>query len=93
MSEAESHARVPGVIAVRLDGKGGASPISPSAAVAESADTPVWINIDFSDPHAAEWAWSDSGLDDSIIGAMLESNLRSARSYSVGVQAPSWIRS
>jgi len=76
MSEAESHARVPGVIAVRLDGKGGASPISPSAAVAASADTPVWINIDFSDPHAAEWAWSDSGLDDSIIGAMLDTESR-----------------
>lgn len=76
MNEAESHASVSGVIAVRLDGKGGASPISPSAAVAASADTPVWINIDFSDPHAADWAWNESGLDDSIVGAMLDTESR-----------------
>ena len=76
MSEAESHGSVSGVIAVSLDGKGGASPISPSAAVAASADTPVWINIDFSDPHAAEWAWNESGLDDSIVGAMLDTESR-----------------
>jgi zinc transporter len=76
MSEAESHGSVSGVVAVSLDGKGGASPISPSAALAASADTPVWINIDFSDPHAAEWAWNESGLDDSIVGAMLDTESR-----------------
>jgi len=76
MSEAESHGSVSGVIAVRLDGKGGASSISPSAAIAASADTPVWINIDFSDPLAAEWAWNESGLDDSIVGAMLDTESR-----------------
>jgi zinc transporter len=76
MSEAESHAMVPGVIALRLDGKGGASTISPSDAVAASTDIPVWINIDFSDPHAAEWAWNESGLDDSIVGAMLDTESR-----------------
>ena len=76
MSEAEGHASVPGVIAMRLDGKGGANPISPSAAIAASADTPIWINIDFSDPHAAEWAWNESGLDDSIVGAMLDTESR-----------------
>jgi zinc transporter len=76
MSEAETDGNVSGVIAVRLDGKGGASAISPSAAVAASADTPVWINIDFSDPLAAEWAWNESGLDDSIVGAMLDTESR-----------------
>jgi zinc transporter len=76
MTAIEGQKDIPGVMAVRLDGEGGASPISLSAAVAADADTPIWINIDFSDPHAAEWAWNESGLDDSIVGAMLDTESR-----------------
>ena len=76
MSEAAGHANVPGVIAVQLDGKGGASLISPAEAVSATPDAPTWIHIDFSDPHAAEWAWNESGLDDSIVGAMLDTESR-----------------
>jgi zinc transporter len=67
---------VPGVTAMRLDGKGGATPISPAAAVAEPPDVPVWINIDFSNAEAADWAWNQSGMDDAIVGAMLDTESR-----------------
>jgi len=72
----ELHGEVPGVTAMRLDGKGGATEISPAAAVAEPPDAPVWINIDFSNAEAADWAWNQSGLDDSIVGAMLDTESR-----------------
>jgi len=76
MSEARQHGEVSGVTAVRLDGKGGATPISPAEAVAAPPDVPIWINIDFSDAEAADWAWNGSGLDDSIVGVMLDTESR-----------------
>jgi len=76
MTAADLHGEVPGVTAMRLDGRGSATGISPAAAIAEPPDVPVWINIDFSNAAAADWAWNQSGLDDSIIGAMLDTESR-----------------
>jgi zinc transporter len=76
MNSSEGQIHVPGIIAVLLDGKGGARLVSPAEAVSATPDTPTWIHIDFSDPHAAEWAWNESGLDDSIVGAMLDTESR-----------------
>jgi len=67
---------IPGVTALSLDGHGGASEISPAAAVAAPAGASIWIHVDFSDPQAAEWAWEGSGLDDSIVSAMLDPESR-----------------
>lgn len=76
MSEEGVSGGIPGITAVSLDGRGGASPISPGAAVVAPADASIWLHIDFSDPQAADWAWESSGLDDSIIGAMLDTESR-----------------
>jgi len=66
-------AEVSGVTAVRLDGAGGAAPISPQDA---GSAAPVWIHIDFSNAAAADWAWSQSGLDETIVYAMLDPESR-----------------
>ena len=76
MTEGQEQVEIPGVTAMRMDGKGGATPISPAAAVAAPADVPIWINIDFSNPAASDWAWNLSGLHDSIVGAMLNTESR-----------------
>jgi zinc transporter len=76
MTSSRQFGEVPGITAMLLDGKGGATQISPDAAVAEPPDVPVWINIDFSNPEAANWACNQSGLDDSIVGAMLNTESR-----------------
>ena len=76
MSEEGVSGGIPGITALSLDGRGGASPISPGAAVVAPADASIWLHIDFSDPQAADWAWESSGLDDSIIGAMLDTESR-----------------
>jgi zinc transporter len=60
----------PGIEALRLDGAGGASPIDP--ATAASPEIPAWVHIDFSDPRADEWAWNQSGLDEAVVGPMLD---------------------
>jgi zinc transporter len=66
---------MPGVTALRLDGRGGAEPLDPLQAV--SADVgPVWIHIDFSQPEAVEWARERSGLDDTIVDAMMDPESR-----------------
>jgi len=72
----QEHMEIPGVTAMRFDGEGGAIPMSPAAAVAAPQDVPVWINIDFSDTEAADWAWNQSGLHDSVVGAMLDTESR-----------------
>jgi len=76
MTATQEQMEVPGVTAMRLDGKGGAIAISPADAVAAPQDAGVWINIDFSRAEAAEWAWNLSGLHDSIVGAMLNTESR-----------------
>lgn len=76
MSEAGVADGVSGVSALSLDGKGGASPVDPAAALVAPAGASIWIHIDFSDPQAAEWAWEGSGLDDSIVSAMLDPESR-----------------
>jgi zinc transporter len=76
MNAVDGHKRVPRVIALRLDGQGGASEVSPAEAVSGAGDAPTWIHIDFSDPQAADWAWESSGLDDSIVSAMLDPESR-----------------
>jgi zinc transporter len=62
------------VTAVRLDGRGGATPIDPAEAPAP--DVPAWVNIDFSSARAATWARTESGLDDVIVEAMLATESR-----------------
>jgi zinc transporter len=59
-----------GIEALRLDGTGGADPIDPREAA--SPEVPAWIHIDFSNPLAADWAWNRSGMDDAVIGPMLD---------------------
>jgi zinc transporter len=76
MTAGQQQMEFPGVTAMRLDGKGGAIPMSPAAAVAAPKDVPVWINIDFSNAEASDWAWNLSGLADSIVGAMLNTESR-----------------
>jgi zinc transporter len=66
---------VSGVAALRLDGRGGAQPVEPSQATAADSG-PVWIHIDFSDPAAVEWARSHSGLDETIVDAMMDPESR-----------------
>jgi zinc transporter len=76
MSTAATSSDIPGISALSLDGKGGATPISLSAAASAPPSQPIWIHVDFSDPQAAEWAWEDSGIDRTIIGAMLDPESR-----------------
>jgi len=76
MTAGQQQMELPGVTAMRLDGKGGAIPMSPAAAIAAPKDVPVWINIDFSNAEASDWAWNLSGLADSIVGAMLNTESR-----------------
>ena len=76
MPELGSAGDIPGVTALSLDGKGGASPVGPAAAVAAPPGASIWIHIDFSDPQAADWAWESSGLEDSIVSAMLDPESR-----------------
>lgn len=68
-------AQVSGVTALRLDGRGGAQPLELSKATAADAG-PVWIHIDFADPAAVNWARSHSGLDDTIVDAMMDPESR-----------------
>lgn len=59
----------PGVTVMQLDGSGGARPVEP----ADAMTTPdCWININFSEPAACEWAWSVIGLDETVLAAMLD---------------------
>lgn len=76
MPELGSPGAIPGVTALSLDGKGGASPVGPAAAVVAPPGASIWIHIDFSDPQAADWAWESSGLEDSIVSAMLDPESR-----------------
>lgn len=76
MSEEAVFGGIPGVTSLTLDGNGGASPISPAAAIAAPAEASIWIHIDFSDPQAADWAWERSGLADPIVSAMLDPESR-----------------
>jgi len=68
-------AQVSGVTALRLDGRGGAQPIELSQATAADAG-PVWVHIDFADPAAVDWARGHSGLDDTIVDAMMDPESR-----------------
>jgi len=59
----------PGVTLVQLDGKGGARPLS----LEESRGAgQVWVHVNFTEDAARDWAWSEIGLDESIVGAMLD---------------------
>ena len=64
----------PGILALRLDGAGGATPIE--APEAAHPDVPAWVHIDFANAHAAEWAWEESGLDPVVVEAMLDMESR-----------------
>ena len=76
MSDAGNPSAVSGVTALSLDGAGGASVISPAAAAAAPPGAAIWIHVDFSEAQAADWAWESSGLDDAIVGAMLDPESR-----------------
>lgn len=76
MSDAGYPSTVPGLTALSLDGSGGASAISPAAAGSAPTDAAIWIHVDFSEARAADWAWESSGLDDAIVGAMLDPESR-----------------
>jgi zinc transporter len=67
---------VPGISVLSLDGNGGASPISVAAAASAPVSQPIWIHIDFSGPQAADWAWDESGIDSTIVGAILDPESR-----------------
>lgn len=62
------------VVALHLDGRGGATPIDP--AEAPDPDLPAWVHIDFSSARAAVWARSESALDELIVEAMLADESR-----------------
>jgi zinc transporter len=65
----------PAVLAVRLDGRGGAEPLTPAEAVDPEAGL-VWIHVDLANPAAADWVWDESGIDPAVIGPMLDSESR-----------------
>jgi zinc transporter len=60
---------------MRLDGSGGVRLVEPTEGIAPGAG-PVWIHIDFSNPAAGDWAWNESGFDETIIAAMLDPESR-----------------
>lgn len=64
----------PSILAVRLDGAGGAVGIDPLEAA--RPEVPAWVHIDFADPQAADWAWEQSGLDPVVVGPMLDMESR-----------------
>lgn len=69
-----SGANTPGIVALRLDGTGGATPLDPPEAA--RPDVPAWVHIDFADAQAADWAWEHSGLDPVVAGPMLDMESR-----------------
>jgi zinc transporter len=75
MSDLQDSSPVSGVTAVRLDGRGGAQPLEPLRALAPDS-VPVWIHIDYDDPEAAEWTRKESGLEETIVAAMLDPESR-----------------
>lgn len=74
MSAAATAPAIPGVEALRLDGAGGASPIDPRETASPQA--PAWVHIDFSNARAADWAWDQSGMDEAVVGPMLDMESR-----------------
>jgi zinc transporter len=75
MNTGSGVAGIAGVLAVRLDGKGGAEPLTPAEAVEPGAGL-VWMHIDFANPAAADWVWNESGIDQAVIGPMLDGESR-----------------
>ena len=74
MSSAAHETPTPGIVALRLDGAGGASAIEPSEAALPNV--PAWVHIDFANAQAADWAWEQSGLDPVVVGPMLDMESR-----------------
>jgi zinc transporter len=75
MNASAEPAQASGVTAMGLDGSGGVRLLEPAEAIAPGAG-PVWIHIDFANPAAGEWAWNESGFDETIIAAMLDPESR-----------------
>jgi zinc transporter len=75
MNNSSDAAQVSGVTALRLDGRGGAQPLDLPQSMAADAG-PVWIHVDFSDPAAVAWARNHSGLDATIVDAMMDPESR-----------------
>ncbi len=76
MIEPKDRMEVAGIVALRLDGRGGASQLPLAAALRAGEGSNVWIHIDFSKAETADWALNQSGLDYAVIGPMLDSESR-----------------
>jgi zinc transporter len=70
VSAAAPAAGASGIEALRLDGAGGAGPLDPQEAA--SPQVPAWVHIDLSNPLAADWAWGQSGMEEAVVGPMLD---------------------
>lgn len=65
------------VCAYLFDGKGGARELKwAEIEAAREADGVLWVHLDYSHPHASQWLFESSGIQESIIDAMLESDTR-----------------
>ncbi len=57
------HVPLAAVLALRLDGEGGADPLLPGA---ELPEQDVWMHLDYSSPHAYEWIKTSDLLPDGV---------------------------
>ena len=57
------HVPLAAVLALRLDGEGGADPLLPGA---ELPEQDVWMHLDYSSPHAYEWIKTSTLLPDGV---------------------------
>lgn len=64
-------------IALRLDGKGGAEPITLATAVSRPEPGKVlWLHFDYTHPDTRRWLESESGLNEVVIAALLADETR-----------------
>lgn len=65
------------VCAYDLDGRGGAAPIGwPDVAKPAPGGSIRWIHLDFTHPQACDWLWNESGIDSTVVEAMLADDIR-----------------
>lgn len=65
------------VCAYLFDGKGGGRQLKWSEIeAARSAEGDLWVHLDFTNQTACSWLWEKSGIDATIVEAMLESDTR-----------------
>lgn len=65
------------VCAYLFDGKGGARSLKwQEIEAARQADGVLWVHLDFTNPVAVKWLYESSGINSSIVDAMLEADSR-----------------